>query len=80
MANPLGSGHTVVYPAAPLPPTSVNNFVAGRNSSNAVMVRTDADGWVCEDGSAAAHLVWDQFAESTTLAAATPTRLLDTRR
>ena len=81
VANPLGSGHTVVYPCGtPLPPTSVNNFVAGRNSSNAVMVRTDANGWVCAKTSAAAHLVWDQFAESTTLTAATPTRLLDTRR
>lgn len=81
VTNALHPGHTVVYPCdATKPGTSVNNFLANRNNSSAAMVRTDPAGWICIQTSAAAHLIWDQFAESTTIdAPAAPRRLLDTR-
>lgn len=81
VTNAQRPGYTVLYPCdAPKPPTSVNNYQPFRNSANSAMSRTDADGWICIEASAPAHVIWDQFAESTTVPTPTaPLRLLDTR-
>ncbi|MFI0431752.1 MAG: peptidoglycan recognition family protein [Candidatus Nanopelagicales bacterium] len=82
VANPLNPGHTVVYPCdQPKPPTSVNNFLGGRNNANGAMVRTDPSGYICATSNEWAHLIWDQVAESDDVTASpAPVRLLDTRQ
>ena len=81
VTNAQRPGYTVLYPCnAPKPPTSVNNYIPFRNSANSAMSRTDAEGWICIEASAPAHVIWDQFAESVSVPIpAGPVRLLDTR-
>jgi hypothetical protein len=78
-----GSGFLTVHECGSEPTNTSNvNFGAFLPSPNLVIAASDADGRVCFTTSQNAHVLVDvlaTFGEDTTLAAATPHRLLDTR-
>lgn len=78
-----GSGFLTVHECGTPPPNSSNvNFGAFLPSPNLVIVATDTDGRICFTANQDAHVLIDvlaTFGEETTVAAATPARLLDTR-
>ena len=80
VVSPVDSGFTTVYPCAEgRPNASVNNFVANQTTPNGVMVRGDAEGYICIESSQRTHLIWDQVAETGSPAASKPSRIMDSR-
>ena len=78
-----GTGFLTVHECGAEPAATSNvNFTAFVPSPNLVVAATDADGRVCFTATQDAHVLVDvlaTFGEDTTVAAATPERLLDTR-
>ena len=76
-------GYLTVHQCGTAPPNTSNvNFAAQLAAPNLVITRTDANGHVCLTATQDAHVIVDLLAEfgaSTTVKAATPERLADTR-
>lgn len=80
VADPVLAGFAVAWTCgSPRPVASVSNFAPGQIVPNVAVVRADANGDICLSANTAVHLLWDQTAESSSLAAESPVRLIDTR-
>lgn len=80
VSEPMGAGFAAVVPCgAPWPGTSTLNFSPGVAVSNTAAVKADANGFICVYTSSAAHVRWDQVAETITIPTASPKRVFDTR-
>ena len=78
--NPSGVGFTTAYPCdQPLPLASNSNYLAGQTVATFAAVHPDTSGDICLYTYASADLLWDQVAQTSTVTAGTPVRLLDTR-
>ncbi len=78
-------GYALAFPCGTTPPESSNvNFAKGRDAGNGAVVRLDAAGRICLVTSVRSHLLIDLTgwfgATGTEVQAATPERLLDTRK
>lgn len=77
----LRPGYFIAFPCDGAPPVASNlNYVARQTVSNVAAVRTDAAGEFCVYVSNSAHVVFDEIATSTAIAAGTPNRVADSRR
>jgi hypothetical protein len=76
-------GYLTVHECGTTPPNTSNvNFATQLAAPNLVVARTDATGHVCVTATQDAHIIVDllaEFGSSTTVEAATPARLADTR-
>ncbi len=79
VTDPAGVGYTTIYDCGVRPVTSVNNYVATEVTPNFAAVKTNGAGEFCIYSTQAAHVIWDQVAETTAFSLGTTTRLLDTR-
>jgi hypothetical protein len=76
-----GSGYVTVYPCEnPRPATSNLNYVGGQTVANLAAVRTDSSGHFCMHTTTGTHLLFDEFAYSTSVMAEVPVRKADSRR
>jgi len=75
------SGFATVYPCEQQRPDASHiNFVAGQTVANLAGVRTNDAGEFCIHTTAPTHVVFDEFARSTSVVASVPVRLADSRR
>ena len=83
VTEPAAAGYATVYPCGGEPPLASNlNFTPGLTIPNLVIAKIGAGGAVCIFNQSATHLVADvdgYFPATTSFAALTPSRVLDTR-
>jgi len=81
VSSPQGAGYTTAWPCGEerSSESSVNNYTAGRDTSNFAAIRTNDAGEFCVQTTAPAHIIWDQSVSTTAIAGYPPIRLGDTR-